>query len=211
MDFLTPLTQPVVTLANMPMSIGDMLGFASGVLCVWLTARAHIWNFPVGILSSAVLGLVFLQQRLFADAALQIVFIVLSAQGWVQWLRPPQAQHTAAFASTSLREQCVLLAVAAVTTLLLWQVLLWLKGAAPPVDALLTALSLCAQWQLNRRQTSSWAWWIAVDLVAIPLYWSRGLPLIAGLSLVFLLICLRGWWNWRTRMPTPPLMAGAAA
>lgn len=209
MDLLAPLTQPVLTLAHMPMSIGDMLGFATGVLCVWLTARAHIWNFPAGILSSVVLGLVFLQQRLFADAALQIVFIVLSAQGWVQWLRPQPMQHQAAFASTSLREQCLLMGVAAVITLMLWQILLWLKGAAPPVDALLTALSLCAQWQLNRRKTSSWAWWIAVDLVSIPLYWSRGLPLISGLSLVFLLICLRGWWNWRT--PTPQLVVGATA
>jgi nicotinamide mononucleotide transporter len=202
MDLLAPLTQPILTLANMPMSMGDMLSFSTGVLCVWLTARAHIWNFPVGILSSAVLGLVFLQQRLFADAALQVVFIVLSVQGWVRWLRPQQARHSAKFARTSLREQGVLLAVAAVTTLLLWQVLLWLKGAAPTIDALITALSLCAQWQLNRRQTSSWAWWIAVDVVSIPLYWSRELPLISGLSVVFLLICLRGWWNWRTPAPS---------
>ena len=127
----------------------------------------------------------------------------------MQWLQPQQAHDKAAFAGTSLREQAMLLAVAAVTTLLLWQILLWLKGAAPPIDALLTALSLCAQWQLNRRQTSSWAWWIAVDLVSIPLYWSRGLPLIAGLSLVFLLICLRGWWNWRT--PAPRRVLGATA
>lgn len=127
----------------------------------------------------------------------------------MQWLQPQQAHDKAAFAGTSLREQAMLLAVAAVTTLLLWQILLWLKGAAPPIDALLTALSLCAQWQLNRRQTSSWAWWIAVDMVSIPLYWSRDLPLISGLSLVFLLICLRGWWNWRT--PAPLLALGTTA
>lgn len=199
MDFLAPLTQPLFSLASMPMSFGDILGFITGVLCVWLTARAHIWNFPVGILSSAILGLVFLQQRLFADASLQIVFIALSVQGWVQWLRTAQAQHDTRFVGTCLREQLVLLGVAVALTLGLWQVLLWLKGAAPPIDALVTALSLCAQWQLNRRQTSSWAWWIAVDLISIPLFWSRGLPLIAALFGVFLLICLRGWWNWRAQ------------
>lgn len=203
MDFLGPLTQAVFSVAGMPMSWGDILGFASGVLCVWLTARAHIWNFPVGIFSSAVLGLVFLQQRLFADASLQVVFIVLSLTGWVQWLSQEHRQPDSPFVGTHLREQLVLLAVAGTTTLVLWQLLLWLKGAAPPVDALITALSLCAQWQLNRRQTSSWAWWIAVDLVSIPLYWSRDLPLISGLSVVFLLICLRGWWNWRGQTPRP--------
>ena len=179
------------------MSFGDMFGFLTGVVCVWLTARASIWNFPAGILSSAMLGLVFLQQRLFADASLQIVFIVLSAQGWVMWRRRQPAAQSVQVVGTSLREQLVLLAVAAVLTGVLWQVLIRLKGSAPPVDALVTALSLCAQWQLNRRQTSSWGWWIAVDLVSIPLYWSRDLPLISGLSFVFLLICIRGWWHWR--------------
>ncbi|MES2945085.1 MAG: nicotinamide riboside transporter PnuC [Pseudomonadota bacterium] len=208
MDFLTPLTQPLFHAAGMPMSMGDILGFVTGVLCVWLTARVSIWNFPFGILSSAVLGLVFLQQRLFADASLQIVFIVLSVQGWVQWSGQQQGRLEAPLRPTSLREQLLLLAVAAAITLALWQVLLWLKGAAPPVDALITALSLCAQWQLNRRQISSWAWWIVVDVISIPLFWSRDLPLIAALFGIFLLICLRGWWNWgqlEARPATPAL------
>jgi nicotinamide mononucleotide transporter len=197
MDFLAPLTQALFFAWGMPMSFGDMFGFLTGVVCVWLTARASIWNFPAGILSSAMLGLVFLQQRLFADASLQIVFIVLSAQGWLLWGRRKPAAQPAQVRGTSLREQLLLGAVAAVLTAVLWQVLIRLKGSAPPVDALVTALSLCAQWQLNRRQISSWAWWIAVDLVSIPLYWSRDLPLISGLSFVFLLICIRGWWYWR--------------
>lgn len=197
MDFLAPLTQPLFTAAGMPMSLGDILGFVTGVLCVWLTARVSILNFPFGILSSLVLGLVFLRQRLFADASLQIVFIVLSVQGWVQWAGHRQARVEAPLRPTSLREQLILLAVAAAITLGLWQVLLWLRGAAPPVDALVTALSLCAQWQLNRWQISSWAWWITVDVISIPLFWSRDLPLISALFVVFLLICLRGWWNWR--------------
>jgi nicotinamide mononucleotide transporter len=197
MDFLAPLTQALFFAGGMPMSFGDMFGFLTGVLCVWLTARASIWNFPAGILSAAVLGLVFLQQRLFADASLQIVFIVLSAQGWIMWRRRKPAAGGGRVSGTSLREQLLLLVVAGVLTLVLWEVLLRLKGNAPPVDALVTALSLCAQWQLNRRQISSWGWWIAVDLVSIPLYWSRDLPLISGLSFVFLLICIRGWWHWR--------------
>lgn len=59
MDFLEPLTRPLWLVMSMPLSIGDVLGFATGLLCVWLTTRASIWNFPTGILNSAILGLVF--------------------------------------------------------------------------------------------------------------------------------------------------------
>lgn len=209
MTLLLALTQPLFNLTGMPVSSGDLLGFATGLLCVWLTARANVWNFPTGIINSVILGLVFLQQRLFADASLQIVFIVLSVLGWWQWVRQRHARESSPVFGTSWREQAGLLLAGGVLTLLLWQVLLRLKGAAPPVDALITVLSLCAQWQLNRRQTSSWMWWIAVDVISIPLYWSRGLPLIAGLSAVFLLICVRGWWHWRQL--AQPQRAGAAA
>ena len=105
MDLLAPLTQALFFVWGMPMSFGDMFGFLTGVVCVWLTARASIWNFPAGILSSAMLGLVFLQQRLFADASLQIVFIVLSAQGWAMWSRRKPAAQSAQVRGTSLREQ----------------------------------------------------------------------------------------------------------
>ena len=151
------------------------------------------------------MGLVFLDQRLFADSALQIVFIVLSLRGWTQWARDRQAAAPN-IRHTGWREQATLLAVAAAMALVLWLTLLELRGSAPPMDALITAMSLCAQWQLNRRQVSSWYWWIAVDLISVPLYWSRGLYLIAGLYVIFLGLCVHGLRNWQeARRAEPPV------
>ena len=190
-------------IGTIQITVGDALGFATGLLCVWFTAKASVWNFPWGILNSLILGIVFLDQKLFADSTLQVVFIVLSVQGWWQWSgrNGPQA---AGFRATTLREQIRLLGIAITVAVLLWLLLVELRGSAPPLDALITALSLCAQWQLNRRQVSSWYWWIAVDLISVPLYWSRGLYLIAGLYVVFLALCLHGLRNWQqTRREQP--------
>ena len=190
-------------IGTIQITVGDVLGFATGLLCVWFTAKASVWNFPWGILNSLILGIVFLDQKLFADSTLQVVFIVLSVQGWWQWSgrNGPQA---AGFRATTLREQIRLLGIAITVAVLLWLLLVELRGSAPPLDALITALSLCAQWQLNRRQVSSWYWWIAVDLISVPLYWSRGLYLIAGLYVVFLALCAHGLRNWQqTRREQP--------
>jgi len=192
-------------IGSVNLTIGDVLGFATGLLCVWLTAKASIWNFAWGIVNSLILGLVFLDQRLFADSALQVVFIALSIQGWWQWKvrGNPMANG---FRGTTWREQAILLAIAIVMAWSMWLILVELRGSAPPLDALITALSLCAQWQLNRRQVSSWYWWIAVDLISVPLYWSRGLYLIACLYVVFLALCVYGLRNWQqTRRAHSPL------
>ncbi|WP_296509566.1 nicotinamide riboside transporter PnuC [Rhodoferax sp.] len=189
----------------MNLAIGDVLGFVTGLLCVWLTAKASIWNFAWGIVNSLILGLVFLDQRLFADSALQVVFVALSIQGWWQWKvrGNPLANG---FGWTTWREQAILLAIAIVMAWSMWLILVELRGSAPPLDALITTLSICAQWQLNRRQVSSWYWWIAVDLISVPLYWSRGLYLIACLYVVFLALCVYGLRNWQqTRRAQSPL------
>lgn len=197
MDLLEPLTRPLWLVMAMPLSIGDVLGFVTGLLCVWLTTRASIWNFPTGIINSAILGLVFLQQRLFADASLQIVFIVLSILGWQQWHTLKQRLNNNPIVRSSFKQQQQLVIAAVLLISVLTLLLHWVKGSVPLMDATITALSLCAQWQLNRRQLENWLWWIAVDVISIPVYWSRGLPLIAILYVVFLLLCIKGWFEWR--------------
>jgi nicotinamide mononucleotide transporter len=194
---LAQLTRPVYVIGGMPMSWGDMSGFATGIICVWLAARANIWNFHFGIVNSVILGLVFVQQRLFADTSLQVVFVVLNARGLMEW----RAGHTVAESDPVFRldrrTHGILLVVTVALTLVLWKVLGLLKGSAPIIDALVTSLSIAAQWLLNRRMLENWAWWIAVDLISIPLYVSRGLPLIAALYVVFLLLCVQGHMRWR--------------
>ena len=195
--WLQPLTAALLTVWGMPLSVGDLLGFASGIVCVGLTVRASIWNFPAGIVNSIVLGLVFLQTRLFADAALQILFVALSLQGWWLWAHGRGGRPGDPVGRTSAKQHAILLTGVAVAIPVLWWGLTEIKGASPLIDAAITAGSVAAQLLLNQRRLESWIWWIAIDLVSIPLYWARGLPLISVLYMVFLCMCLRGWTSWR--------------
>jgi nicotinamide mononucleotide transporter len=87
--------------------------------------------------------------------------------------------------------------VGVVLTLGMWERGIAIHDAAPLLDALTTALSLLAQWLLMRRQLENWLLWIAADLVYVPLYLSKDLPLTAMLYALFLLMCLRGLGGWR--------------
>lgn len=178
------------------MGLGELLGFLSGLACVWLAGRGNILNFPVGLLNSALLLLLFWDARLFADASLQILFIGLGLQGWWRWARAKRTVE-GPVRWLSRRGRWLSLIAAAALIGLLVPLLTLARGSLPLFDASITGLSVVAQVLLNLRRAESWLYWIAVDAVSVPVYASKGLWLIALLYLVFLGMAVGGARAWR--------------
>lgn len=195
--FLAPLNVALFTLGNDHVSVAELLGFVTGAVGVWLTVLARISNFPVGIANSAFFLVLFLSARLFANSGLQLVYIGFAFAGWWQWLHggPQRSRLTVARSGWPLLACCVVFA--ALSTWGLTVLLEAAHGIAPFWDALTTAVSLAAQFLLNCKKIENWAFWIAADLVYIPLYVVRRLDLTAMVYVLFLAMCLAGLRGWR--------------
>lgn len=188
------LLMPALTVWKTPLSYAECFGFISGLWCVWLTAQRSIYNFPVGILNCALLFFLFFEQRLFADAGLQIFFIILGINGWWLWFNGKQSNVPI---SRLAKSQIIVYGlVTFILVALLVMVLSLVKGSIPLFDALITALSLTAQRLLNLRKLESWMVWITVDLISIPVYCYKQLYLIALLYGIFLMLCIYGYKQW---------------
>jgi nicotinamide mononucleotide transporter len=74
-------------------------------------------------------------------------------------------------------------------------------GALPYWDAAIMVLSFVAQLLLARKLVESWIFWIAVDVLAIGVYASRGLLATAALYAIFLGLACRGLARWRRLTP----------
>jgi nicotinamide mononucleotide transporter len=209
---MTPLEWlelPLLRLWGNALSNGEVLGFATGLACVWLAAQKNVWNFPFGIANCALLLILFLDARLFADSGLQLVFIALNVRGWWQWARGVELREepvTAASGRQLLRFTLYGLALSAA----LAAALAYARGSVPVFDGLITGFSLLAQWLLNRKVLQNWLYWMAVDVVSIPVYAYKGLYLIALLYLIFLLLCIEGYRVWRRQVAGTFLEAQAA-
>jgi nicotinamide mononucleotide transporter len=178
----------------------EAISFVTGALCVWLTVRESVWNFPISLLNNVAFLIVFSSVHLFADAGLQVVYFVLALIGWYQWLYGGANRTALKVTRAASSELLIVIASGAASTVLLWQLLGLAGGSASCFDALTTSLSLCAQWLLNRKKLETWFFWIAADLVFIPLFIYKGLYLTSGLYCVFLLMCLMGLQQWRESM-----------
>jgi len=184
------------SIGSEPVTWLEIIGFGSGAACVWLTVRQHILNWPVGLVQVVAYIFVFLDAKLYADAGLQMVYVVLGVWGWVNWTRGYAKLPMRPRESTNLELQMQLLFLGIITGLL-W---LWLStktdSTTPIPDAFTTALSLVATYGQAKKLIESWYFWILADLIYVPLYLYKHLPLTAILYTGFLAMCVMGLRAW---------------
>jgi nicotinamide mononucleotide transporter len=180
------------------MAMTEVLGFVTGGVCVWLVVRQHIWNWPIGLANNVFFFVLFYQSRLYADMGLQVVYFGLGIYGWYHWLFGGANRTELTVTFVSKREWLSLVLFVFLWTFVLRELLIVVNGAAPFWDSLTTVLCLAAQYLLCRKRFENWYFWILADIIYVPLYFSRQLPLTGVLYGVLLLMCLVGLKQWQT-------------
>ncbi len=183
---------------------GTVLGIANTVLLI----RRSIWNWPVGILSVGLLGYVFYHTQLFSDTLLQVYFVVMQGIGWVAWLRHREPDGELIVSRMTLREAALWMTITGggalglgFTTGHLWH------ASFPYWDATVASASVVGQLLLTWRKMENWLWWIGSNLISITIYNIKGLHLLAGLYLFYMVMSALGFLEWRGRMRAQRLRA----
>ncbi|WP_338331836.1 nicotinamide riboside transporter PnuC [Acetobacter sp. LMG 32666] len=170
----------------------------ASALGVWLTGQRLVACWPVLVGASILYGVVFVRAALYADAALQGVFVVLSVYGWWQWLRGVRAEgHVrVALAPSAARLWWHMGGTGVAGMGLALALRQWTDDPTPMGDALLSAYSILAQFWGARRYRQSWLLWGVVDGLYTALFMERALWVTAVLYAAFVGLAVRGWQKW---------------
>src|ERR1700722_7925821 len=146
----------------------EVLGFVTGAVSVAFAVRESAWNWPVGIANNVFFFILFWKARLYADALLQIVYVIISIYGWWNWLRGGVGHSKLPITKTRLQTGLLLFLVTALSTAVMAFVLHKFTDSQVPFwDGVTTALSLAAQYMLSRKLLENWWVWMAADLIYI--------------------------------------------
>jgi nicotinamide mononucleotide transporter len=169
-----------------------------GLVSVYLSAKERIASWPTAIVNVGLYFFLFWHSKLYADAVLQIVYLVLSVYGWYEWLYGG-AQHSTLHVTHAKRVHWLVSVplAAAFAIGLGYFMSKHTDSPVPYLDASLTAVSLVAQWMMTRKLLENWLVWIAVNLVYVPTFVSRHLPATAVQYAVFLVLASMGYVGWK--------------
>ena len=169
-----------------------------GLVAVILVVRQNIWCWPTGLIQVALYVFVFFQVKLYSDVILHMIYVVVQLYGWYHWLHGG-ADHGELPVSRLSRSSLLGWIGVAIAGTLGWGYTMaaTTDAAIPYGDAFTTATSLVAMWLQARKRIETWYFWIAVDLVAIVIYFIKGLNWTSGLYVVFLGLCIAGLVSWQ--------------
>lgn len=190
------LTMVVGMFGSSPLEIVAVL---LGIANIALLMRRNIWNYPVGMLMVSLYGFIFFEARLYSDMLLQGFFFALQAYGWWYWLQDMPASGQIQVRRLPLRDYPLYAVAAVLGIAALGTFMSRLTDAdLAYADATTSVLSIQAQILLARRRLENWLLWIVVDMLAIGIYFVKGLyptMLLYGVFLVMASGGLVSWWR----------------
>ena len=176
----------------------ENIAIAITLVSVILTVIENIWCWPTSIVSVILYGIFFYQQKLYADAVLQVIYLLFSIYGWYEWLHGGKDDSPLEVRSIGARTLVLSLMTGAVASALCGFALQrWTDASLPWVDSSLSAFSLVAQWQMTKKYLQNWLIWISVDVIYIGMFAYKQVPKTAALYAVFLALATSGYFKWR--------------
>lgn len=198
------------TALGYPMSYLEFFGTVAGAVAIWLSAKAIVLSWPVGILNVVAFFFLFFQVQLYPDMFLQIFFFVTNIMGWWRWTHPKKFEEDRKRelrVSRMSRSQFVLLvAVGLVGTFLfgsfadnihiIFPSVFPKPSAFPYLDSFVTVMSIVTTFLMINKKVESWIIWIVVDVIAACMYFAKGIMFVGILYVAFCFIAAYGLWNW---------------
>ena len=166
---------------------------------IFLAGRNSIHTWWLGIIGCILFGALFFQAKFYADATLQIFFVITGAIGWYRWRQNKNGEElpiTKTRRSTLLLASLTGLIMAGLYALLLYN---FTDAYAPSWDSLILAGSVIGQILLMNRKIENWGFWLLVNTIAVPLFFSRGLYITSALYAAYWVHAIYAYLVWKRR------------
>ncbi len=179
----------------------EWISTLSQLASVWYARKNNILVYPTGIIGVVLAAWIYFfiaSPPLYADAVLNIYYLMMSLYGWYQWTRKKDNAVVYPISWCGQKELVNGLLLFAVSWLGIWFLLHYFTDSNTQVlDSLVSASAVTAMWWMALRKVENWLAWTASNVIAIPLNFYKGFMLFTVMYVVFLLLALAGYLSWK--------------
>lgn len=200
----------------------EIIGVIFGFLSVWFAKRGNIWVYPTGIVSTVLFVYLLWHYVLWGDMLINAYYTVMSVYGWVLWAKNAHNQQIS-ISPTTRKDWHVCIGLGLFSLLFVVGVYYLkpfirndfsMEGVqlgfhnflfTEYIDVFTTAIFLVGMWLMAKRKLENWLFWILGDLVSVPLYLKKGMFFTSFQYLLFTIIAIMGYLEWKRLLHKSPL------
>jgi len=171
-----------------------------GLLSVWFAKKDNIWVFPTGIINTAIYVYLLWKWSLLGDMMINFYYVVMSVYGWYHWTRKKEDVVEFPISRMTLPEKKWSLVIFVLTLLFVVAVYTFFDKFThwtSYVDTLVTGIFFVGMWLMAKRKIENWILWIVGDIISIPMYYVKGYSFTSIQYLIFTLIAVFGYLEWK--------------
>jgi nicotinamide mononucleotide transporter PnuC len=177
----------------------EIVGAILSLIYLFLSIKQKVSLWFFGIVSSLFYIVVFYQTKFYADMSLQFYYVFISIYGWINWEKAKEQTGMELPVRNVSRRLWANLSIATLVIYYIYYLILsrYTDSTIPKADSLVGALSIIGTWLLARKYIENWLVWIIVDGFCVGLYVYKGLFPTAVLFVVYTVLSVDGYWQWR--------------
>lgn len=206
----------------------ELIAAVFGVVSVVYAKREHILVYPTGIVSTGIYIYLLAIWSLYGDMIINIYYTLMSIYGWYRWSGISSSEPSALrISKTNLTDKLKTAGIFVFTSLfVIWVYVRYgviesmnftetiryisgqfqegqlenLRRLTPYMDTFTTGVFFSAMWLMANKKLENWGFWIAGNIVSIPLYFVKGYGFTGIQYIIFLVLAIQGYLIWRKKM-----------
>jgi nicotinamide mononucleotide transporter len=197
-----------------------------GVISVFYAKKENILVFPTGIISTAIYVYLLSQWNLYGDLIINIYYTIMSVYGWYMWRQfTDNKENHIPISRTNKSDKLKAFGIFAFTSIFVIIVYRYynvmpnnlgftesinyaseklmsgnltnFREGTPYLDTFTTGIFFAAMWLMANKKIEHWIFWIAGNIVSIPLYFAKGYGFTGIQYTIFLILAIQGYTAWK--------------
>lgn len=177
----------------------EFLAFIFGILSVWYAKNENILVYPTGLIATIITTYLLYVAGYLGDMMINGYFTIMSIYGWYNW--SIKSNNDELFISrTNKKEKIIGIVLFFVTIFVVFEIYKFFDYKIKKdnyIDILASGIFFTGMWFMANKKIENWTLWIIGDIIITPLYAYRGLEILSLQYLIFTIIAIYGYLEWK--------------
>lgn len=185
----------------------EAIAFVFGIVSVWFAKHENILVYPTGIICTIITVYLLYINEYFGDMMMNFYYSIMSIYGWYNWSRKKGNDYVVPISRTNTKEKLIgvaLFLATMVVTYFVYKGFNYKLQIPNYIDIVTSGIFFTAMWYMATKKLENWTLWIIGNLITIPLYAYRGLGMLSLQYLIFTILAIQGYLQWKKSLNNNP-------